>query len=203
MFPVLIDAGWQSEAVGFTPAKGSDMIGAVERLTAWIMKVSLGAVGNDLSCYKICPSNPICIRGLRVHILFCSFNFLGVLFFTVYYWAASTDDKPWLYLTEVTAWYAKQNSSEKDKVCSLKIGCSRKGVKKCVMFLTWQMHCLAWWHWAWQCVWLPGHLLGLCVSKVMPRAASSFCFPMSFPESFVAKHTRKDNEIIILKQGEK
>lgn len=71
MFPVLIDAGWQSEAVGFTTAKGSDMIGAVEKLTAWIMKVSLGAVGNDLSCYEIWSSNHICLRGYRVHIVFC------------------------------------------------------------------------------------------------------------------------------------
>lgn len=80
MFPVLIDAGWQSEAVGFTPAKGSDMIGAVEKLTAWIMKVSLGAVGNDLSRYEVWLSNHICLHGYRVHIVFCSFNFLRVLY---------------------------------------------------------------------------------------------------------------------------
>ena len=30
----MTDAGWQSEAVGFTAAQGSDMIGAVEKLTA-------------------------------------------------------------------------------------------------------------------------------------------------------------------------
>lgn len=77
MFPVLIDAGWQSEALGFTTAKGSDMIGAVERLTALIMKVSLGAVGNDLSCYEIRSSDHICLHGYGVHIVFCSFNFLG------------------------------------------------------------------------------------------------------------------------------
>lgn len=59
MFPALIDAGWQCEAVGFTAAKGSDVIGALEKLTAWIMEVSLGAVGNDLSCYKIWLSNHI------------------------------------------------------------------------------------------------------------------------------------------------
>lgn len=37
---------------------------------------------------------------------------------------------------KVTLQYAKQNGSGKDKVCSLKIGCSHKGAKKCVMFLT-------------------------------------------------------------------
>lgn len=31
MFPALIDAGWQSEALGFTTAQGSDVIGAVEK----------------------------------------------------------------------------------------------------------------------------------------------------------------------------
>lgn len=172
MFPVLIDAGWQSEAVGFTTAKGSDMIGAVEKLTAWIMEVSLGAVGNDLSCSKIWSSSHICLHGYRVHIVICSFNF-----FLVYHFQCISEEFPWMpnhdsIKSKVTAWYAKQNGSEKDKVCSLKIGCCRKGAKKCVMFLTWQMHCLAWRHWAWQCVWLPGHLLGLCVSILMPRAAS-------------------------------
>lgn len=38
--------------------------------------------------------------------------------------------------SKVTTWYAKQNGSEKDKVGSLKIGCSHKGAKKCVVFLT-------------------------------------------------------------------
>jgi len=80
MFPVLIDARWQSEAVGFTTAKGSDMIGAVEKLTAWIMKVSLGAVGNDLSYYKIWSSNHICRHGYRAHIVFYAPNFFGVSF---------------------------------------------------------------------------------------------------------------------------
>lgn len=72
MFPALIDAGWQSEAVGFTTAKGSDVIGALEKLTAWIMEVSLGAVGNDLSRHEIWPSNRICLHGhaVKIHIVF-------------------------------------------------------------------------------------------------------------------------------------
>lgn len=178
MFPVLINAGWQSEAVGFTTAKGSDMIGSVEKLTAWIMKVSLGTVGNDLSRYEIWSSNHICLHGYRVHIGFCSLNL-------VYNFRCISEEIPWMpnhdsIKSKVITWYAKQNGSEKDKVCSLEIGCSHKGAKKCVMFLTWQMHCLAWWHWAWQCVWLPGHLLGLCVSIIMPRAASTvFQYPLA------------------------
>lgn len=31
MFPLLIDAGWQSEAVGFAAVKRSDVIGSIEK----------------------------------------------------------------------------------------------------------------------------------------------------------------------------
>lgn len=66
---------------GLCHCTGSDMIGAVEELTAGIMKVSLGAVGKDLSFYKMWSSQHICLLGYRVHIMFCSFNFLMCIIF--------------------------------------------------------------------------------------------------------------------------
>ena len=172
MFPVLIDAGWQSGAVGFTTANGSDVIGAVEKLTAWIMKVSLGAVGNDLSRYEIWSSNRICLRGYTVHIVFCYFNFQGVSFSLLL--ARNFHGRQTMTLLNGRSLLGMPSkmAQKRTRYALWKFGCSRKGAKKCVMFLTWQMHCLAWRHWAWQCVWLPGHLLGLCVSIAMPRAAS-------------------------------
>lgn len=59
----------------------------------------------------------------------------------MYHFAFISEKLPWTpnhdsIKSKVTTWYAKQNGFEKDKVCSLKIGCRRKGAKKCVMFLT-------------------------------------------------------------------
>lgn len=120
----------------------------------------------------------ICLHGymVRVHIVFCSFfSFIFTVLVRNFRGRQSMTIE-----SKVTILYAKQNGSKKDKVCSLKIGCGCKGAKKCVMFLTWQMHCLAWWHWAWQHVRLPGHLLGLCVSILVPRAVSIvFQYPLA------------------------
>lgn len=167
-------AVWSS---GFYHCKGSDMIG-VEKLTAWIMKVSLGSVGNILSCYEMWPLYHIFLHSSRAHTV--SF-FSPRVISKVYHFLFISEEFPRTpnhdsIKSKVITWHAKQNGSEKDKVCSLKIGCCCKGAKKCVMFLTWQMHCLAWWHWVWQCLWLPGHLLGWCVPALMPRV-----FPIVFP----------------------
>lgn len=89
MFPVLIDAGWQSGAVGFTTAKGSDVIGALEELTAWIMEVSLGPVGNDLACYKLWLSN---LNWSMLVIVFRARVFLPFLIHSVPY---ISEEFPW------------------------------------------------------------------------------------------------------------
>lgn len=56
--------------------------------------------------------------------------------FSVYMKEISTEAKKLTIKSKVAVWCAKQNGSGKDKVCSLKTGCSRNGAKKCVMFLT-------------------------------------------------------------------
>lgn len=176
MFPALIDAGWQSGAVGFTTAKGSDVIGTLEELTAWIMEVSLGPVGNDLACYKLWLSN---LHGCMLVIVFrpafsSLFSFIAVrILVRNFRGIRSTNSIKWLNSVCRAIWLRK------DKVCTLKIGFSHKGAEKCVMFLTWQMHRLAWWRWAWQPALLPGHLQGMCVFLYCCQELFSIVFQYS------------------------
>lgn len=61
--------------------------------------------------------SPYCVFALLISSVYL-FPFISEEF----PWTAKHDSIKW----KVTAWYAKQNSLEKDTVCSLKIGCSRK-----------------------------------------------------------------------------
>lgn len=81
----------------------------------------------------------------------------------------------------------------KDKVCALKIGSSHKGAEKCVMFLTWQMHRLAWWRWAWQLALLPGHLQGMCVFLYCCQELFFYSFPIFLSENAVLMDGTKGN----------
>lgn len=61
---------------------------------------------------------------------FCSVRHLGCIFVHRVCKEISRTPKHDSIKRKVTVLYAKQNASEKDKVCSSEIGCSRKGAKK-------------------------------------------------------------------------
>lgn len=183
MFPALIDAGWQSEAVGFTTAKGSDMIGALEKLTAWIMEVSLGAVGNDLSRHEIWPSNRICLHGhvLQIHVVFLlRAASRGASVCTAF--ARRFQERQSTALLNVRSLFCMPSKmpQKRTRYALRKLAAAAKVLKKCVMFRSWQMHCLAWWQRAWQHVWLAGSSTGLvCFYSVAKSCVHSFAIPLS------------------------